>query len=252
MSAKPREWDAGTYHRVSVPHQEWARSVLDRLPLNGDETVLDAGCGSGRVTAQLIERLPRGRVIAVDGSTTMIEKARESLRPQDTALVADLTELTLADPVDAVFSSAVFHWITDHEALFGALRGAMRPGAPLAAQCGGAGNVAGYLAKTAEVAGREPYARHLADLDESWFFAGAEETEARLERAGFERVRCWLEPWTVTPPEPEDFTRTICLVAHLDLLPAELHDEFVAAILDRTDEPLRLDYVRLNIEAVAA
>lgn len=250
MSA--REWDASTYHRVSVPHQEWARSVLDRLQLTGDETVLDAGCGSGRVTAQLIERLPRGRVIAVDASAAMVDKAREMLRSQDRAVVTNLTELALEDPVDAVFSSAVFHWITDHDALFRALRGAMRPGAQLAAQCGGAGNVAGYLAKTDAVASREPYARHLAALPQSWLFAGAEETEARLRAAGFEQVRCWLEPWPVTPPEPEAFTRTVCLVAHLDLLPAELHDDFVAEILASTEDPLTLDYVRLNIEAVAA
>lgn len=248
----PQDWDATTYHRVSVPHQEWARSVLDRLQLNGGETVLDAGCGSGRVTAQLIERLPKGRVIAADASPSMAEKAREVLRPQDRVVVTDLTQLQLDAPVDAVFSSAVFHWITDHDALFRALRGAMRPGAQLAAQCGGAGNVAGYLAKTDAVAAREPYAKYLRALPKSWLFAGAEETERCLLAVGFEKVHCWLEPWAVTPPEPEAFTRTICLVAHLDLLPEELHDDFVAEILATTEDPLTLDYVRLNIEAVAA
>ena len=64
----PRDWDAATYDRVSDVQVEWAREVLDRLPLRGDETVLDAGCGSGRVTAMLLERLPNGHVVAVDGA----------------------------------------------------------------------------------------------------------------------------------------------------------------------------------------
>ena len=59
-----RDWDAATYDRVSAPQVEWAERVLERLPLRGDETVLDAGCGSGRVTQLLLERLPRGHVVA--------------------------------------------------------------------------------------------------------------------------------------------------------------------------------------------
>ncbi len=108
MAGTTRDWDARAYQRVSVPHEEWASAVLDRLSPRGDETVLDAGCGSGRVTRLLIERLPRGRVIAVDGSPSMIEEVRSVLRPQDDALIFDLTELELDERVDAVFSSAVF------------------------------------------------------------------------------------------------------------------------------------------------
>ncbi|MGH2954288.1 MAG: class I SAM-dependent methyltransferase [Solirubrobacterales bacterium] len=72
------DWDAKTYDRVADPQEEWGRQVLDRLSIRGDETVLDAGCGSGRVTRLLLERLPEGRVIGVDASPSMIEKARES------------------------------------------------------------------------------------------------------------------------------------------------------------------------------
>src|ERR1700743_2056239 len=100
-----RDWDAATYKRVALPHEDWARAVLDRLGLEGGETVLDAGCGSGRTTAIVIDRLPDGRVVAVDGSPSMIEQAEEGARPQDTAIVGDLTRLELAEPVDAVFST---------------------------------------------------------------------------------------------------------------------------------------------------
>jgi trans-aconitate 2-methyltransferase len=247
-----REWDAATYQRISVPHEEWAEAVLGRLPLRGDETVLDAGCGTGRVTRMLVERLPQGRVIAVDGSAQMVEKVREVLRPQDEALVADLAALELAEPVDEIVSSAVFHWIHDHDELFRRLRAALVPGGRLAAQCGGKGNIDAFRRAGKAVTEREPYAPFFEDFGDLWFYADAEETEQRLRAAGFEDARCWLEPWRVTPPEPVDFTRTIMLSGHIDRLPAELHDQFVADVIAAAGEPLTLDYVRLNIEAVAA
>lgn len=244
-----RDWDAGSYHRVSVPHEDWARSVLDRLPLRGDETVLDAGCGSGRVTALLVGRLPQGRVVAVDGSASMVEKVAEALRPTDRALVADLTELCLSEPVDAVFSSAVFHWIADHDLLFERLRALLRPGGLLAAQCGGAGNIDRLRETAAGIAGREPFAPYFDDFEAPWHYASAEDSEKRLRRAGFVEARCWLQPWTVQPPMPAEFLSTVCLGAQLDRLPDELRAPFVDAVLEAEPEPLRLEYVRLNIEA---
>ena len=251
MAEQVREWDATVYQRVSVPHEEWAKAILDRLPLDGSETVLDAGCGTGRVTRMLIERLPQGRVIGVDGSGAMVEKVREVLRPQDEAFAADLTTLELPDRVDAVVSSAVFHWILDHDALFSRMRACLEPGGRLAAQCGGAGNIDRLRETTREVASREPYAGHLRGLAEPWNYASPEKTEERLHAAGFEAVRCWLQPWEVTPPEPFEFLRTICLAPYLDPLPGELHESFVRAVLAAESEPLHLDYVRLNIEARA-
>jgi trans-aconitate 2-methyltransferase len=252
MDSATRDWDASSYHRVSVPHEEWARSVLDRLPLSGAETVLDAGCGSGRVTGLLIKRLPEGRVVAVDGSASMVEKVEEVLRPVDRALVADLTEVELEEEVDAVFSSAVFHWVLDHDLLFRRLRAALRSGGRFAAQCGGAGNIARLRQISTEVAASEPFASYFEGFAEPWNYANAEQTEARLRAAGFDEVRCWLQPWTIEPPQPAEFIGTVCLGNQLDRLPAELRDPFVAAVLEAEPEPLRLEYVRLNIEAVAA
>src|SRR5262249_48668182 len=156
-----------------------------RLPLHGDETVLDAGCGTGRVTRMLIEKLPEGRVIGVDGSAQMVEKVREILRPQDEAFAADLTGLELSEPADAVVSSAVFHWIDDHDALFARMRAALKPGGRLAAQCGGAGNIDEFRKIGEEVGARRPYAEHFEGFGTPWNYAGAEETEARLRAAGF-------------------------------------------------------------------
>ena len=250
--SQTRDWDAATYDRVSHPQVMWAAEVLDRLVLRGDETVLDAGCGSGRVTRMLLDRLPRGRVVAVDASPSMVEKAREAIGDRGQAFVTDLLELELAEPVDAAFSTAVFHWIADHDALFARLHAALKPGGRLVAQCGGRGNIAAFKAVMDEVAAREPYAPYFAGWRGPWNYAGAEETEERLRRAGFTDVRCWLQPWPVKLDEPEAFATTVCLGHHLERLPEPLREGFTAAVLAGAAAPLELDYVRLNIDARAA
>jgi trans-aconitate 2-methyltransferase len=243
-----RDWDAATYDRVSAPQVEWAQRVLERLPLRGDETVLDAGCGSGRVTRLLLERLPRGRVVAVDSAPSMVEHAREALDPERaTVFRADLTELRLDEPVDAAFSNAVFHWIADHDALVARLHAALRPGGLLVAQCGGKGNVQRFHRAAREVGEEEPYAEYLSGWRGPWHFAGAEETAGRLQRAGFTDVETWLEPYPVSPPDPTGFLRTVCLGPHLEQLPEELRGGYVDAVRERCGT--ELDYVRLNIDA---
>lgn len=250
MSA--REWDGQTYDRISAPMEQMGLAVLDRLPLGGDETVLDAGCGSGRVTAALIERLPHGRVIGVDGSAAMIASARERLGRDVELHVQDLLELALPEPVDAIFSTATFHWIKDHDALFARLHATLRPGGRLVAQCGGEGQAAVVHAAAAEVGAREPYAPHVDGWVGPWKFAGAENTERRLREAGFSEARAWLQVVPMETPDGEDWLRTIMLGAHLERLPDGLRDGFVREVGAIVGvDPLRLDYVRLNIDAVA-
>src|SRR5512144_2104322 len=118
-------------------------AVLERLTLRGDERVLDAGCGSGRVTERLAERLPAGHVVALDGSASMVRQARVRLArfgERVSYVVADLGRpLPIASRVDAILSTATFHWVPDHDALFRNLAAIVRPGGRLVAQCGGAG-----------------------------------------------------------------------------------------------------------------
>ncbi len=248
------EWDATGYQRVSVPHEEWAAALMERLPLAGDETALDAGCGTGRVTRMLVERLPAGRVIAVDGSPAMIEKVREVLRPDDETFVADLTALELDEPVDAVVSSAVFHWIPDHDALFARMRAALKEGGRIEAQCGGKGNLDEFRRISGEVVAGEPYAAHLSAVgfEEPWFYADVEETEERLRAAGFDQTEAWLQPWDVVPADPREFMRTLILKPQVDSLPPELHEQLLDDVLAAVGEPFGLRYVRLSISAVAA
>ena len=244
-----RDWDAATYHRVSEIQLSWALEVLERLELRGDEVVLDAGCGSGRVTELLADRVPRGRVYGADVAPSMVEHARQALGNRATIFCQDLVELELPELVDAVFSNATFHWIPDHDALFAALHRVLKPGGRLVAQCGGRGNIDAFRHLADAVAAEAPFARHFASWHGPWNYAGAKETAERLQRAGFEEVRAWLEPRSVTPEHPRDFVQTVCLVRHLDLVPDELRDEFVDQVLSRSGEPLVLDYVRLNMAA---
>ena len=252
MNSSAREWDADTYDAVSDPQFSWGMEVLGRLELRGDEVALDAGCGSGRVTAELAKRLPDGHLIAVDGSAAMVAKARERLGDGATYLVADLAELELEERVDLVFSTATFHWVLDHDRLFARLREALKPGARLVAQCGGEGNVARHAEAIAAVVALPEFAAHFEGATGMWNFASVEETETRLRQAGFAEARCWLEPKPVQPPDPLAFTSTVTLGPLLAQLPQELRRPFAEAVLEESEQPLVLDYVRLNIEAVAA
>jgi trans-aconitate 2-methyltransferase len=241
----PRDWDAATYDRVSAPQTRWGRAVVDRLPLAGDERVLDAGCGTGRVTAMLLERLPRGQVVALDGSPSMIEEARRRFAGDSRVelVTADLAQpLPLAAPADAILSTATFHWITDHGALFRNLDAVLRSGGRLVAQCGGAGNVARVTAALRAV---DP------TLTQTKNYATPEETTGHLAAAGFVDVQVWLqpEPTRFDPGEPlETFLRTVILGDVLPQIPEARRAAFVHEVATRMEEP-EIDYVRLNIDA---
>jgi trans-aconitate 2-methyltransferase len=247
MNSGPREWDAEVYDRVSDPQVEWSREVVERLAPRPGETILDAGCGSGRVTEELVNA--GARVIAVDGSEGMVEMTREKLGDRVDARVADLAELELGEQVDAVFSNAVFHWVPDHERLFARMHAALKPGGRMVAQCGGKGNVAALRDVLVGVAADERFEPHFRDFEGGWNFAAPEETEERLGAAGFEQGECWLQEKLVRPEEPKPFLRTVTLGPHLGQLPEELHDPFVNEVAERMGQPLELDYVRLNITA---
>ncbi len=244
-----REWDAATYDSLPLPHLRWGKRLLERFSFAGDETVLEAGCGTGRDTEALLAALPRGRVVAVDGSARMLARLRERLAgrlDRVEVIQADLTApLPVAATADAAFSVATFHWIDDHDTLFANIARALRPGARFAADCGGAGNVAAVRAAVKDVLG--------APADR-WHFAGAEETRERLERAGFTGVQARLRPGPARlepGPQFHRYLATVVLGAHLDqVLPAE-HEAFVAAVAGRLAEPV-VDYVRLEFSATRA
>ncbi len=249
-TGRRRDWDATTYDRIADPMTRWGTDVLGRLALVGDETVLDAGCGSGRVTEQLLERLPRGRVVGLDAAPSMLAEAATRLArfgDQVRLVHADLLELTAdtlegSAPVDAVLSTATFHWVLDHDRLFRNLASVMRPGAALRAQCGADGNIARLLEAVSRVGGQRAG---------TWLYATPEDTRRRLADAGFVDVEVWThpEPTPIDPGEPlETYLATVCLRVHVADMAEDERRQFLRRVAEAMPEPV-IDYVRLNISA---
>ncbi len=244
------QWDGATYDRVANPQARWGASVLERLALHGDETVLDCGCGSGRVTEQLLAALLTGKVIALDASRSMLDQARrrlggagEHVRFVEADLL-QLSPLTLGDdaPVDAVFSSATFHWIPDHARLFTNLAGVLRAGGRMSAQCGAEGNISRLLA-VAQGVGLERVS--------VWEYASAEVTRVRLEAAGFEDVQVWThEEPTRFDDEAEltEYLETVCFGQAAASMREDHRRQLLGAVVAAMPEPV-IDYVRLNMVA---
>ena len=240
-----REWDATAYATLNAPMTERGNDAVARLKLRGDETVLDAGCGTGQVTATLLECLPRGSVVALDGSEAMLDAARERFAgdARVTYVHADLGEPLPAavGEVDAIVSTSTLHWVRDHDALWRHLAAVLAPGGQLVIDCGGAGNIARVLEILDE----------LGHPEHPWTYAGIEETERRLTAAGFSEVDVRLLPRVTsfaTREQLEAFLTSVVLRLHVEELGPEAGAELVRAVAERMPER-ELHWVRLEIVA---
>lgn len=259
-AATSADWNARSYHAVSDPQFAWGTRVLDTLALAGDELVMDAGCGTGRLTALLIARVPRGHVVAVDRSAAMVRVARETIGrdgSRATVALADVSRLPFRAAFDVVFSTATFHWVLDHDALFTGLHAALRPGGRLHAQCGGDRNLHRIHERADALRATPAFATFFHGWSDPWEFATAETTRARLERAGFVGVQTSVEEAPVVFGDAAAFAAfvtTVVLRPYLARLTDErLRNAFVDHIVElaAADAPqFELDYWRLNIRAV--
>jgi SAM-dependent methyltransferase len=254
------EWNAASYHKVSGPQTGWGQKVLSRLHVSGDERAIDAGCGSGRLTAELMERLPRGRLIAIDRSWNMLITARANLRPAFGSRISfvqvALPDLPFAGWADLVFSTATFHWVKDHQALFAGIFSTLRSGGRLFAQCGGGPNLRRARELASMVMATPEFAPYFTEWGGPWEYAYPDVTAARLSKAGFIEVETSLEEAPTTLASEADyreFVTTVIYHVHLSLLPeARLRDAFVDRVTElaaREPVPFTLDYWRLNISA---
>ncbi len=255
-----REWNAAEYHRLSAPQFQWGQRVLNELRLRGDELVLDAGCGSGKLTRLLLENLPNGRVVGLDVSRNMVQHARQNLRPESgnhsEFVAADLLALPFREAFDGIFSTASFHWVLDHDALYRNLFNALKRGGWLHAQCGGGDNLKHLRARVRALSQTEEFSAYLGCFPEPWYFASAEDAAKRLRAAGFANIQTGLEPATfsvATTEEFQDYLRTFVLHRHLELLPGQSHIErYLCQLAEQCandNPPWTLDYWRLNLRA---
>ena len=256
-----REWNSAVYHRLSGPQVSWGKRVLSRLRLRGDEVVLDAGCGTGRLTAELLAALPHGRVIGIDQSQNMLNSARAHLAQFEgrVRLVAcDLLHLPFEAAFEGIVSTAAFHWVLDHDRLFANLRHVLIPGGWLEAQCGGGPNLERLRRRADALAATPKFTSYFAGFREPWRYQDAEAAAATLRRAGFVDVETSVES---APTVLEDsahyreFVRNIILRRHLENLPTEqARSEFMAQMTEQAakdDPPFLLDYWRLNLRGRA-
>lgn len=239
-------WDARTYDRTSAPQQSWAAGVLARLAgVAPEATVLDVGCGTGRVTEALLELVPDGRVWAIDASQEMVTLAQERLGDRVEVWCQNALDLDLREEVDVVVSTAALHWVPEHDRLWVTLARALRPNGILEAQCGGAGNIARVREAVDQAA--QAHAPELIGFC-PWVFATPEETKERLLKAGFGAIRCWLQERPTFPDDVGEFVRTSILAAHMEQASPAHRDAFADAVTERVRPPL--DYVRLNVSAI--
>ena len=253
-------WNAEVYDRIGTPMRGWAQQVIEDLALAGGETVLDAGCGSGSVTFDLLKKLPQGKIYAVDASAEMIASLARGVEERGVRnvvpVVASLTDFMLPERVDCVFSNAVFHWIPDDDALFGCLYRATKPGGRLRAQCGGYGNNAHVLASVDAVRQQPRFEPHLRGFRDSKKYRTPEEAKASLERAGWRDVRASLFDAPVPFERNHEaalYVQTILLRDHVARLPEEDRDAYGLAVVEETvrryGAPYVADYVRLDLWA---
>jgi trans-aconitate 2-methyltransferase len=255
---KSVEWDARAYDKLSDPQFEWGTKLLATIELRGDERVMDAGCGSGRLTEELVKRLQHGTVVAADLSANMLETAKERLtwaKKRVELARCDLSNFRLAEPLDGIYSNATLHWVPDHASMFHSFFRALKPGGWLVAQFGGDGNLARLKKRAAFWGNQEPFAKFITERTDSAHYATEAETRQHMEAAGFVEVESRLHPEQVRFPNADAmrmFVEKVNLHKYVAALPDELAQEFANKVVGeaaKDDPPFTLDYMRLTIRA---
>ena len=249
------DWDANTYSQLNRPHSIWAQTVLNQLSFQGDELVLDAGCGAGNLTRNIAPLLPYGHIIALDKSKAMLAEAEIQTidwKSHITLLRADLLYVPIQECVDLIFSNATFHWIHDHELLFREMYRILRPGGKISAQFGGGPNVKQLLHYYTQLS-HEPEFEYLAEEKLPWNFPSVADTRSHAINAGFTNIEITLIESPEVFPDIPRFTRfieKIILFPLLDKIPNEKdRSDFVTQLAVRTltsEMPLTVDYWRIN------
>jgi trans-aconitate methyltransferase len=266
-SNRPREscqWNPADYAANSAVQQAWAREVIARLHLRGDERILDVGCGDGKVTEEMARAVPRGRVLGVDASAEMIAYARATFPPAKVFnlefQIGDAREIGgLKERFDLVFSNAALHWVDDHEAVLRGAAAVLRPGGRLAVTCGGQGNAQDVFAALRPELRSPRWREFFRKLPPPYFFHAPADYHQWLRRAGLRVNNVRLTPKDATYAGAEglaSWLRTTWL-PYVQRVPENRREEFIAAVTRRylAKHPpdaagqVQVRMVRLEIEA---
>ena len=259
------DWDATTYDRISDAQESWGHEIIEYRKWKGNEIVLDAGCGSGRLTKILSIKVPQGKVIAVDSDLAMIRLAKENLAKFSNIefIKMDISQLEIAEKVDVVFSNAVLHWILNHKKVFECFWQILNPDGQLLIQCGGHRNLVKTLSIINKVSRSKEFYNYFCNNKgddiwrQTWYFAKKEDTERILQ--DFKNIQVFLEDKEAKFHNKEEyflFLKTIVLLPYLKYLPNDmLKDKFAKSVIQEIDTNAKelqwkLDFVRLNINAI--
>jgi len=255
------KWDPADYQKSSSAQYDWAMAIIAGLQLNGEERILDIGCGDGRITARLAGLVPNGAVLGIDLSPEMVRFAagKYASRPNLSFQEGDASQLRFAGQFDLVVSFACLHWVEDHLPVLKGVRESLVPGGRFVMQCGGRGNAARILDITGEIAGSPPWREHFSGFSFPYHFYGPEEYLIWLAEAGLLPRRVELMPKDMVHQGQaglEGIIRNTWL-PYTERLPAHLRDGFVQQIAKRYLERYPLDeegrahvqMMRLEVEA---
>ena len=261
------DWDATTYDRISDAQESWGTKTIERRKWKGNEIVLDAGCGSGRLTKILSSKVTQGKVIAVDSDLSMIRLAKENLAKFSNIefIKMDISQLEIEEKVDVVFSNAVLHWILNHKKVFERFWQILKPDGQLLIQCGGHRNLTKTLSIINKVRKSKEFYNYFCNnkgediWNQTWYFAKKEDTEKILQEIGFENIQVFLANKDAKFSNKEEyflFIKTIVLIPYLKYLPNQtLKDKFPKSVIQEIETNAKelqwkLDFVRLNINAI--
>lgn len=237
-----KAWDGVAYDALPLPHEQWGIRTIEALNLKSNETLLDAGCGTGRDAQLALEQLANGSLICIDQSSTMLDQCRTRFGqdPRVSIMEGDLDKALPVEPasVDAIMSVAALHWLADHKRVWNHFYAALKPGGRIATDCGGFGNLEKTLALVPQIDSNITFP--------NWYYANVSDTEALLEAAGFVDIEVSLRPHPTPLPDKQT------LATYLQTLVfREWSDEQIAKMSELLTENA-LDYVRLEVRASKA
>jgi trans-aconitate methyltransferase len=264
LSAKPAKWNAADYAANSVVQQAWARELIAKLNLRGDENILDVGCGDGKVTAEIAGAVPRGSAVGIDASKQMIGFAKknfpQSKIPNLKFQICDARRIRFDRKFDVIFSNAALHWVDDHEKILRGTASVLKTGGRLIFSCGGKANAHDvFIALRPEIRLKR-WREFFRRMSTPYFFYAPGDYEKWLPKFGFKINSLKLAPKDATYNGADGFAawlRTTWL-PYVQRVPENLREEFIAAVTQRyvakhppdAVNKVHVRMVRLEIDAI--
>ncbi len=257
------EWDPRDYASHSEAQYEWAKELICKLNLNESETVLDVGCGDGKVTVLIANQLPDGRVTGVDSSEEMVALAKQRFPRQQyrnlTFQVMDARQLDFASEFDVVFSNAALHWVQDHVSVLRGVKIALKKNGRLLFQMGGRGNAEEVSRSFNDLLRTPRWSVYFKNFSSTYGFYGPEEYREWLNEVNLTEKRIELIPKDMRHKGVEGFAgwiRTTWL-PYTHRVPSELRQEFTSQVIENylqhhpvdRDGFVHVKMVRLEVEA---